>query len=163
MLSVIKEIGIFIVIAQAILYFVPGDTYVKYVKILIGIMMIAKMISSVFSLLSENGIEEIILQGEALLRELENTGEECVESSMYGEIYIEIGKEIENKLNQNPAEGYDVEQVKVMQEGDDHEILLYVTRQMGVMEKGQLSEKELEVYYANILQSENVKVQMIGN
>ncbi len=163
MLSVIKEIGIFIVIAQAILYFVPGDTYVKYVKILIGIMMIAKMISPVFSLLSENGIEEIILQGEALLRELENTGEECVESSMYGEIYIEIGKEIENKLNQNPAEGYDVEQVKVMQEGDDHEILLYVTRQMGVMEKGQLSEKELEVYYANILQSENVKVQMIGN
>lgn len=163
MLSVIKEIGIFIVIAQAILYFVPGDTYVKYVKILIGIMMIAKMISSVFSLLSENGIEEIILQGEALLRELENTGEECVESSMYGEIYIEIGKEIENNLNQNPAEGYDVEQVKVMQEGDDHEILLYVTRQMGVMEKGQLSEKELEVYYANILQSENVKVQMIGN
>lgn len=163
MLSVIKEIGIFIVIAQAILYFVPGDTYVKYVKILIGIMMIAKMISPVFSLLSENGIEEIILQGEALLRELENTGEECVESSMYGEIYIEIGKEIENKLNQNPAEGYDVEQVKVMQEGDGHEILLYVTRQMGVMEKGQLSEKELEVYYANILQSENVKVQMIGN
>lgn len=163
MLSVIKEIGIFIVIAQAILYFVPGDTYVKYVKILIGIMMIAKMISPVFSLLSENGIEEIILQGEALLRELENTGEECVESSMYGEIYIEIGKEIENKLNQNPAEGYAVEQVKVMQEGDDHEILLYVTRQMGVMEKGQLSEKELEVYYANILQSENVKVQMIGN
>lgn len=162
MLSVIKEIGIFIVIAQAILYFVPGDTYVKYVKILIGIMMIAKMISPVFSLLSEDVIEEITLQGEELLKELEDTGGERVESSMYGNIYIEIGKEIENKLKQNPAEGYVVEQVKVMQEGDDYELLLYVARQTGVMEKGQLSEKELEVYYAKILHSENVKVQIIG-
>lgn len=162
MLSVIKEIGIFIVIAQAILYFVPGDTYVKYVKILIGIMMIATMISPVFSLLSEDVIEEITLQGEELLKELEDTGGERVESSMYGNIYIEIGKEIENKLKQNPAEGYVVEQVKVMQEGDDYELLLYVARQTGVMEKGQLSEKELEVYYAKILHSENVKVQIIG-
>lgn len=36
----IKEICIFMLIAQAILFFVPGGTYVKYVRILIGILMI---------------------------------------------------------------------------------------------------------------------------
>ena len=43
MIQVIREVGIFIVIAQAVLYFVPGESYVKYVKIIIGIIMIAKM------------------------------------------------------------------------------------------------------------------------
>ena len=36
----IKEICIFMLIAQAVLFFVPGGTYVKYVRILIGILMI---------------------------------------------------------------------------------------------------------------------------
>lgn len=36
----IKEICIFMLIAQAILFFVPGGTYMKYVRILVGILMI---------------------------------------------------------------------------------------------------------------------------
>ena len=36
MLTMIKEIGVFVVIAQAILYFVPGEHYAKYVKVLVS-------------------------------------------------------------------------------------------------------------------------------
>lgn len=159
MLSIVKEIGIFIVIAQAILYFVPGDTYVKYVKVLIGIMMITKMISPVFLLLSEEGVEEVVLQGDEFLEKFEDAEEETLESGVYDEIYIAIGKEIENKLNQNPAEGYTVEQVNVIQKGDEYEIHLSVAGSIG---EGRLSEKELEVYYAEILRTGNVKVQITG-
>ncbi len=70
MLAIVKEIGIFVVIAQAILYFVPKETYAKYVKVLIGIMIIAKITSPVFSLLSGETWEEIAFQGELLEQEL---------------------------------------------------------------------------------------------
>lgn len=66
MLTIIKEIGIFIVIAQAVLYFVPQEVYAKYVKVLIGIMIIAKLASPVFLLLRGEAWENIVLQGEQL-------------------------------------------------------------------------------------------------
>ena len=40
MVSVVKEICIFMIVAQAVLFFVPGSVYVKYVRVLVGIMMI---------------------------------------------------------------------------------------------------------------------------
>ncbi len=33
MVQIIKEVGIFIVIAQAVLYFVPGESYVKSIEV----------------------------------------------------------------------------------------------------------------------------------
>ena len=43
MISAIRDICIFMIIAQTILYFVPGDSYMKYVRVLVGIMMILKV------------------------------------------------------------------------------------------------------------------------
>ena len=40
MISAIKEICIFMIIAQAILFFVPGTSYGKYVRLLVGMMLI---------------------------------------------------------------------------------------------------------------------------
>ena len=62
MVQIIKEVGIFIVIAQAVLYFVPGESYVKYVKIIIGIIMIAQMAQPLLLLVSEGAWEQILEQ-----------------------------------------------------------------------------------------------------
>ena len=70
MLEIIKEMGIFIVIAQAVLYFVPGESYVKYVKVIIGIIMIAKIAQPVFSLTSEQTFEEILAESQVFTREM---------------------------------------------------------------------------------------------
>lgn len=70
MLVMIKEIGIFVVVAQAILYFVPQEAYAKYVKVLIGLMIIAKIVFPIFSLLSPELWEEISFQGRILEGEI---------------------------------------------------------------------------------------------
>ena len=83
MLAIVKEVGIFIVIAQAILYFVPGENYVKYVKVLIGVMMIAKLISPIFSLLSGEVLDEIALEGELFWANMENMETDVIDSEVY--------------------------------------------------------------------------------
>ncbi len=70
MLEIIKEIGIFIVIAQAVLYFVPGESYVKYVKVIIGIIMIAKIAQPVFALTSEKTFEDILAESQVFTQEM---------------------------------------------------------------------------------------------
>lgn len=75
MLETVKEIGIFVIIAQSILCFVPKEIYTKYVKVLIGIMIIAKISNPVFSLLSWETWEEITFQGELSEEELQKQQE----------------------------------------------------------------------------------------
>ncbi len=70
MLEIIKEIGIFIVIAQAVLYFVPGESYVKYVKVIIGIIMIAKIAQPVLALTSEKTFEDILAESQTFTQEM---------------------------------------------------------------------------------------------
>ena len=75
MLKVIKEIGIFIVIAQAILYLVPGENYVKYVKVIIGIIIIAQ-IARPFMELGAGGVyEEILWESRMLAEQMPDTSE----------------------------------------------------------------------------------------
>lgn len=71
MLEIIKEIGIFIVIAQAILYFVPGESYVKYVKVIIGIIMIARIVQPILSLTTQESIEDILLESQLFAEDME--------------------------------------------------------------------------------------------
>lgn len=106
MLQVIREVGIFIVIAQAVLYFVPGESYVKYVKIIIGIIMIAKMAQPV--LLLVNGQE-----WQRILEEMPDfqsfSGMEILETQEgAGRLEENVEKELLKRLNAEPAEGYEI-------------------------------------------------------
>lgn len=49
MVGIVKEICIFMIISQAVLFFVPGSSYIKYVRVLVGIMMILRIIEPLFS------------------------------------------------------------------------------------------------------------------
>ena len=60
MISAIKEICIFMIIAQAILFFVPGTSYGKYVRLLVGMMLILRITEPLFGIfLSEEKQLEI--------------------------------------------------------------------------------------------------------
>lgn len=71
MLEEIGKIGIFLVIAQAVLYFVPGEAYEKYVKVIIGIIMIALTVHSVFSVVKGEKGEEIRISSKEMQEILE--------------------------------------------------------------------------------------------
>ena len=88
MLSIVKEVGIFVVIAQAILYFVPGEAYVKYVKVLIGVIMIAKLTFPLFAFLSGEGLEELTLQENLLFEELQAGKEDFLQKDSYENIIL---------------------------------------------------------------------------
>lgn len=104
MLPIIKEIGIFIVIAQAILYFVPKETYAKYVKVLIGIMMIAKIATPVFSLFSGDTWEEIVFQGNLLEEELQEWQDISQEEDSYDNVMMHYSEMLEEKNRQRKQE-----------------------------------------------------------
>ena len=77
MVSVVKEICIFMIVAQAVLFFVPGSVYVKYVRVLVGIMMIMGITGPLFGLfLSEDKKLEIGQTIEARSEE-RRVGKEC--------------------------------------------------------------------------------------
>ena len=98
MISAIKEICIFMIIAQAILFFVPGTSYGKYVRLLVGMMLILRITEPLFGIfLSEekqleireriSDLEQIIHRQEAELV-LEDNG-------------AVIGREIEEEIKKN--------------------------------------------------------------
>lgn len=84
MLTMIKEIGVFVVIAQAILYFVPGEHYAKYVKVLVGLMIIAKISVPVFNLFSGDAWGEIVFEGKLLEGEIMQNHDTFLQEDSYG-------------------------------------------------------------------------------
>lgn len=52
----LKQVGIFMVCAQTVVHFKPQQKYDKYLKLLIGIMVIAQLVSPIFRFLNGNEI-----------------------------------------------------------------------------------------------------------
>lgn len=112
MIQIIREIGIFIVIAQAVLYFVPGESYVKYVKVIIGIIMIARMAQPL--LLFVNGQEwERMLEEMPDIRSFSEVEMSVPDKDGSSGIERSIGRELQEKLNKDPAQGYRVRSVEI--------------------------------------------------
>jgi len=101
MISIIKEICIFMIIAQAILFFVPGGSYGKYVRLLVGMMLILRLIEPLFGLLVK---EERQLEIKEKIGELEQAihmeSREPVFEDSQALVSREIGEELKNKLEQ---------------------------------------------------------------
>lgn len=100
MVDAVKEICIFMIIAQAILFFVPGSTYMKYVRVLVGIIMIIRIMEPVLGLFPGEGTQQEIRQAIAMLENSirsENPGIEIQDQET--EIYKNIEEEVLEKLN----------------------------------------------------------------
>lgn len=116
MVGAIKEICIFVIIAQAVMFFVPGNSYMKYVRILVGILMILKITEPVFGLLLDKEKEKEISEGIALLEQnIElNAGKLEIKDNRT-EIYGSVTEELKNKLN-NCESGYKVLNVELTED-----------------------------------------------
>ena len=95
MVSVVKEICIFMIVAQAVLFFVPGSVYVKYVRVLVGIMMIMGITGPLFGLFLSEEIGQKIEALEAGIRSEENVF--AVPDSRQ-DIYRAVEQELKERL-----------------------------------------------------------------
>lgn len=108
MVGAMKEICIFVIIAQAVMFFVPGNSYMKYVRILVGILMILKVTEPILGLLLDEEKEKEIRDRILLLEQNIDFDSEPLnleDNSM--EIYESITDELKNRLNACES-GYEV-------------------------------------------------------
>lgn len=131
MIEIIKEIGVFIVIVQAVLYLSPGEAYEKYIKVIIGIIMIAKIAQPVLGFFSEDvmdtGFEELLAQSSDFLELTQDGTEEFLSKESETAILAGIEEELKTKLNEKPLEGYQVENVQVSQNQQQKETFVIIT------------------------------------
>ena len=117
MLTEIKEICIFMIIAQTILFFVPGTSYMKYVRVLVGIIIILRMMEPVFGLVMDEEKSREILERMAVLKGEISREEKAFEVEDYtGEIYQEIEEELRSRL-EKCDDSYEVTDVSIEKEG----------------------------------------------
>ncbi len=113
MVGAVKEICIFVIIAQAVMFFVPGTSYMKYVRILVGILMILKITEPLFGLFLDEEKEREISERIALLEQnMELNAAELKIEDNRTEIYGSVTEELKNKLN-NCESGYKVLNVEL--------------------------------------------------
>ena len=55
LLQIVKQTGIFIVCAQMILHFKPAECYEKYIRLLIGIMVLAQLVAAGTAVFGKGG------------------------------------------------------------------------------------------------------------
>lgn len=133
MISIIKDICIFMIIAQAVLFFVPGGTYMKYVRILVGVLIILRITEPLFGFLMDEGREEEIKgqirEWEAGM-EYESYGLEIEDGSMG--IYSGIEEELKEKLDECES-GYQVKKVELVEglNGEDMGIVITIAPEEG--------------------------------
>ncbi|MCM1126600.1 MAG: stage III sporulation protein AF [Lachnospiraceae bacterium] len=99
MVQAVKEICVFMLIAQAVLFFVPGGAYMKYVRILAGILVILRVTEPFINFFADEKTEtEIQERLEGMFEKLEETKPlpEIEDRSM--EIYQGIEEELKEKL-----------------------------------------------------------------
>lgn len=116
MLLAVREICIFMIIAQAVLFFVPGGSYMKYVRVLVGILMILRITEPILTFLADHQTGQEI-QGRALAL-WDHMGQEgqglSIEDRSIG-IYQGIEEEIKTRLDQCQS-GFTVKGVELLDE-----------------------------------------------
>ncbi len=71
LLETICKIGIFMICAQAIIHFRPRETYEKYLKLLVGVMILIQLFLPVGSFLLGGGMEQTLRSLELFRVQLE--------------------------------------------------------------------------------------------
>lgn len=135
-LGFMKQIGIFIICAQSFLHFSAGKSYEKYVKLLIGIIVLMQFVAPVKAILAPENQQELWEEVERFQKELEDAAGEIVwdyEESNTAAAVLE--KEIKEKLEAVAAEyGAAVKTVKVYDNPPMVEITIQQEKEEGRIE-----------------------------
>lgn len=160
MLTVIREVGIFVVIAQAVLFFVPGESYVKYVKVIVGIIMIVKIAEPVFALVTDGEWESIVEQA---LSDSERYGFGTqileVPDGNAG-IYMQIEEEIRRKLEEETPKGYEISRVELKKKEGQENVYTGIIITISENSKIQESHEYLQEHYSRLLGMEASDVEI---
>lgn len=114
LLGAIKEIAVFMVICEALLHLTPTKNFEKYIKPIIAFMILSKIM---ISILSFNTSDLKITMEDAMTRyEKQLQGIEITESDKQ---YIDVSKQIREKLNKELINGYEIEKAIIRQENKD--------------------------------------------
>ena len=103
-LDFVKRIGIFLICAESILYFSPGSSYQKYIRVLIGLMVLIQFVIPVRALLSGQGLEPIEAQINEFRLQMEKTASESsiefLEAPNHEKIVENrLAEEVKSRLN----------------------------------------------------------------
>ena len=110
LLQIIKRVGIFMVCAQMLLHFKPSESYGKYIRLLMSIMVLAQLISPIMAIFgrgSEVVFGERVLQYDEILRQgMEDadrtgvTAQELLENMTLEEVKSRINDKNEEEISE---------------------------------------------------------------
>ena len=111
LLGAIKKIAVFMVICETLLHLTPTKNFEKYIKPIIAFMILSKIM---ISILSFNTSDLKITMEDAMTRyEKQLQGIEITESDKQ---YIDVSKQLREKLNKELINGYEIEKAIIRQE-----------------------------------------------
>lgn len=120
MLTTIRQIGIFMICAQSILFLLPEEQYGKYVKVLVGIMILMQFLLPIRSLLTGESVALLQDQTAVFQMELQQIDQEKEIGDENLGIYDGIEDEIKDRIYVCVTEaGYRVEQVELKLENQE--------------------------------------------
>ena len=100
-IELLKQVGIFMVCSQTILHFKPQQKYDKYLKLLVGIMVIAQLMSPVLKVFSGEksvaGVAEGVVAGLPLMQKGTEDGTFDMEQ-MLGNADVILNKYMDNEI-----------------------------------------------------------------
>ena len=97
----IKQIGIFMICAQAILHFKPSEKYEKYLKLLVSVMILAQLLAPVMQIISGNNCKDFQNSIEDIQTEINQKMEQLEIENVINEenVLREIEKEVKTRIN----------------------------------------------------------------
>lgn len=148
--EIMKRASIFVILAQTIVRFRPGESYEKYLKMLVSVMTMAVMVLPILALFKENLTDRFEKELRGFELRMEDTLSEAYNMEEIGaDNYREaLEKEIKFRLNNYlNAEGYLVQNVEIQGISDnstsylngENKIVIHVIPE--VKEKGEFMER----------------------
>lgn len=97
-MTFLKQISIFLLLGQTILHFAPGEKYEKYIKVLLGLMLVVQFAAPLLSFGSRDRMTEYENNKKAFTQKMEEALQTVDEKwFVYNEqIKQQIEKELEN-------------------------------------------------------------------
>lgn len=116
LVELIKRIGIFMIAAQAVIHFTPGQKYEKYIRLIVSMMILLQFVMPLHSILNgaETDWNARLADMEKLLETESMTYDTTGSSSVAESVMSSLENEIKSKLNQEiQGEDYKVSNVRI--------------------------------------------------
>lgn len=115
MLDAVREIGIFMIAAQAVIHFAPGKQYERYIKSVSGIIILLLFLKPVLQLAGAAWEEpQTLFEKWGELTDMPDFSEEAQTGGVTGEVVSRMAAEIKERLNRElETDAYFVSRVSI--------------------------------------------------